>query len=903
MKFFQFLTEIVFGFSITDTARSKKRAIKALFPLSAVGRNLRAIFGVLGAFAFGLVALLANVAKSDELKRYEFDIPQQNVESALNNLATKAGMLLLFPYDQVQPAFSNPVVGKYTVEEALFILLENTELKGGLTEGGVITISRIASKSNNKQSQDTDNSGSAIERHLEEIIVTAQKRKESSQDVPLTINTFSGDHIRDFQINNPRDLQGYTPTLVFMSQSGGLASPQVYLRGIGNESFHVNAGSPVGFYVDGSYVGNISLYGFQVMDTERVEILKGPQGTLYGRNTTAGLINYIPNSPKVDDRMSGEFNITFGRFDMLNVDGVINLPLNSQSALRIAVKSEHNDGEFKNSAPDANVDEFGGLDSTAIRGSYLNEHNDRLTTKTSLYYGNSNGSPGVMQPVGVVDPAATPVTSSTGLVPCTSSVGIGANCATVSGFVADNDLYTSQNAQLGFSDIDAVGVRFQLDYDFSGFTLTSITTYDESESEQYSDVDGTPDALLNATFETEYDAFSQEFRLTSNTDGEWSWIVGANYYTDDVVQWEAIVVDYIETLFSTGYIGRDTLQSTTSQAIFGDVTYDLNNRMTLSAGLRITNDEREGEQTRFLMSSFVVTDVIRRNDGYANFKSSVIPPTERGNDWTEWSGRLSFTYDLAKDCMIYLTLSRGFKGGELSAAPSSVSEVSLSDPEFIEAVELGFKSQLNERMRLNLAAYHYDFSEQQVFVETPTTGSTTSQQLVNAGASTIYGFELESTIIPFDNFRLDLAASYMQAEFDEFLTDPADSNGDGDYGDRSGNRLANSPETYFSVIATYDIEVANGGAFKLQLDSNYQDNRFFSTENVPALSQDGYWLTSVRASYVAPGNKWDLSIWGKNLLDEEYVIGGFNFTGLAGGFYPLRIGPRQTWGITAGYRF
>lgn len=733
---------------------------------------------------------------------------------------------------------------------------------------------------------------------LEEVVVTAQRREESLQDVPLTINTFSGDHIKNFQINNPRDLQGHTPTLVFMSQSGGLASPQVYLRGIGNESFHVNAGSPVGFYVDGSYVGNISLYGFQVMDTERVEILKGPQGTLYGRNTTAGLINYIPHSPKIDDQISGEFNVTFGRFDTLNTDGVVNLPLNDQSALRVAVKSEHNDGEFKNRAPGADSDEFGGLDSTSVRASLLYEPNDRLTTKTSVYYGNSNGSPGVMQPVGVADPSSAP-----GLTPCSSPIGIGANCATVLGFVPDGDLYTSQNAQLGYSDVDAVGMRFQLDYEFSGFTLTSISTYDESESEQYSDVDGTPDDLLNATFETEYDSFSQEFRLTSNTDGDVSWIVGANYYTDDVVQWEAIVVDYIETLFSAGYIGRDTLQSTTSKAIFGDVTYDLTDRLTLSAGLRLTNDEREGEQARFLMSSFVATDVIRRDNGYANFKSSVIPPTERGNDWTEWSGRLSVTYDWTEEFMTYLTLSRGFKGGELSAAPSNVSQVSLSDPEFIEAIEVGFKSQLNERMRLNLAAYYYDFSEQQVFVETPTAGSTTSQQLINAGASTIWGIEVESTIIPFENLRLDLSASYMKAEFDEFLTDPTDSNGDGDFGDRSGNQLANSPELYFSAIASYDIHTDNGAVITIQVDSNYQDDRFFSTENAPALSQDGYWLTGARIKYSSPDDKWDLSIWGKNLLDEEYVIGGFNFTGLAGGLYPLRIGPRQTWGITAGYRF
>lgn len=742
---------------------------------------------------------------------------------------------------------------------------------------------------------------------LEEIVVTAQRREESLQDVPLTINTFSGDHIKDFQINNPRDLQGHTPTLVFMSQSGGLAAPQVYLRGIGNESFHVNAGSPVGFYVDGSYVGNISLYGFQVMDTERVEILKGPQGTLYGRNTTAGLINYIPKSPTIDDNMSGEFNITYGRFDTLNADAAVNIPLNDSSALRVAVKSEHNDGEFKNEAPGtpADTDEYGGLDATSIRVSYLDQHNDRLKTKTSVYFGNSDGAPGIMHPVGVLDPSSTPAPP---LVPCTGPLTIGTNCASVLGFVNNDDLYTSQHSELGFSDTEAIGLRFQLDYEFPTFTFTSITNFDDSETLLYIDTDGTPTALLNATLETEYDSFIQEFRLTSNTDGDLSWIVGANYYTDDVVQWEAIVVDYIEVLFGSGYIGRDTLQSTTSKAIFGDVTYDITDRLTISAGLRITRDEREGTQARFLMDSnvFDETSVIRRNMGYDNFKTPdtwVIPPTERSDDWTEWSGRISVTYDWSEEFMTYLTVSRGFKGGELSAAPSNVDQVSLSDPEFVEAIEVGFKSQPRDNVRFNLAAYYYDFSEQQVFVETPTSASTTNQQLINAGASTIWGVEAESTIIPFDNFRLDLSASYMKAEFDEFLTDPTDANGDGNLGDRSGNQLANSPELYFSVIATYDIHMDNGGVVTLQADTNYQDDRFFSSENVPTLSQEGYWLTGARVSYTSPDGNWDISAWGKNLADEEYVIGGFNFTGLAGGMYPLRVGPRQSWGITAGYRF
>ena len=745
---------------------------------------------------------------------------------------------------------------------------------------------------------------------IEEIVVTAQRRDENLQDVPITVNVFSSRDINDLVINNARDLVGHTPSLVFMSTSSNLTAPSIYLRGLGNESFHANAGSPVGVYVDGSYVGSNTAYGFQLMDVDRVEVLKGPQGTLYGRNTTAGLINYIPRKPVIGDGFAGDLSVSYGRFDTWNVQGAVNVPLSDAAAMRIAVKSHHSEGQFSNVSSSFSADDYGGHDTTSVRASLLLEPAEGVRVLASGYYGDLDGSPGIGTALALLDPATTPVGFATGLalVPCGEPLAIGSNCADVAGFVPNGDIYTSEKAYPGMEDAQSYGFRLQLDYDFANFTFTSISTYDDTERKVLNDSDHLPSALLDGNLGSDYESFSQEVRLTSTHAGPFNWIAGFYYYTDDVIQWEGVAVPYIEHLFraGTGFIGRDLEQETTTYAFFGDVTYEFSERLEFAVGLRVTNDDRKGDQYRFLMDPSLINrnTYLGRAEGYANRTRDVFPVTRLEDDWTEVSGRVSLSYRLSDAVTTYVTGARGFKGGEINGAPNSPDNISLSDPEFLTSVEVGIKADLaDRRARLNLSGFYYDFTDQQVFVEEPTERGSTRQIISNAGSSTIYGMEAQALVIPADNLRLNLMAAWMDAEFDEFVIDPYDLNNDGDLNDKSGNKLANAPEWFFSAIARYDIPLGQGGKVTLQADANLQDDRFFTVDNDPLLEQDSYWLVGARATYFSPDGNWDLSLWGKNLADEEYFVGGFNFRGLVGQIYPLTVGERLTWGVTANYRF
>ncbi len=743
---------------------------------------------------------------------------------------------------------------------------------------------------------------------IEEIVVSAQRRDENLQDVPITVNVFSSKDINDLAINNARDLVGHTPSLAFMSTSSNLTAPSIYLRGLGNESFHANAGSPVGVYVDGSYVGNNTAYGFQLMDVDRVEVLKGPQGTLYGRNTTAGLINYIPRKPVIEDGLSGNVSAGYGRFDTWNIQGAVNMPLSDSAALRVAVKSDHTNGQFENVSPTFNTDDYGGHDATSVRGTLLFQPSDRLRVLASGFYGDLDGPPGIGVALGVLDPTTAPVSFATrlALVPCRESIAVGSNCSDVAGFVPNGDIYVSEKDSPGGEDAQSYGFRLQLDYDFETFTFTSISTYDNTEREVFNDTDNLPSGLLVASLASDYESFSQELRLTSSHGGPFSWIAGFYYYTDDVIQWEGVAVPYIDSLFGFGYVGRDLEQETSTYAFFGDVAYEFSDRLELTAGLRVTNDERKGDQFRFNIDSALIArnSFLNRADGMANNVRVLFPVTHLENDWTEVSGRVSLTYRWSDEVSTYVTGARGFKGGEINGAPGNADNISLSGPEFLTSVEVGIKAELwDRRTRLNLSGFYYDFTDQQVFVEEPTATGSTSQVISNAGSSTIYGVEAQAVIVPAENLRLNLTAAYMEAEFDEFLIDPHDLDNDGDLKDKSGNKLANAPELFLSALARYDIPLAHGGKVTLQADANLQDDRFFTVDNNPFLAQDSYWLVGARVTYLPPGENWDLSFWGKNLTDEEYFVGGFDFRGLAGSIYPLSVGERMTWGVTGNYRF
>jgi len=751
---------------------------------------------------------------------------------------------------------------------------------------------------------------------LEEIVVTATKRTESLQDVGISVSAFSGDQISSMNVTDSTDLLSRVANLNIGSSQSPSTNANVFLRGVGSTGVSFNLQSGVGFYSDEVVLNSPVVNVLQLYDLERVEVLRGPQNTLYGRNTTGGAVNYISRKPEIGGEVNGYVNARVGRFSQVDIEAAVGGPIGDSAAYRFAVDTRSRDGIRENLISGRDDEE---IDKKAFRAQLAFEPSDNVSINLKAHVERVRDDDQRKVPVNGFDP--NDLTS-----PCTETNKPG-TCATSRGFIGSTD-WREVHSDLVKApmEVDAGGASASITIDFENFSLTSITGYEENEQRLVNDADGTPSPGFHFYLDSEQEQISQELRLASNTDSDIRWIVGAYYFNEDQ---DGTTGPLFGTPMGTMLVRSYAEFENTSTSVYGEIEYDVSERVTLKGGLRFGTDKIEGRSVALLafegvlgmnfdeslingahLPSFPVLEQAARDNGVAVFTGGeanpvgggpnrliiVGGPTDPGaqiNDtsWDEWGGTVGVDFAMNDDVLVYGKWSRGYKSGRFNQAPMSIMNLdpttgrSLGDtpvePEIVEAYEVGAKVEFAEgRARLNASIFYNDYTDQQInqFINGEFT-------VVNAD-SEIVGGEIELNAVPADNWYVDLSLGFLDTDVKNPTNSPL-----------LGEELPYAPETTGRIAVRKDWNLSNGSLMSFDIEGRYADGRWFNLAN-SGRKGPSYSVTNAQLSYLfGDSQQYRLSLWGKNIFEEEwltFVTPG----GSQAGADSAVLSPPRTYGLT-----
>ncbi len=688
---------------------------------------------------------------------------------------------------------------------------------------------------------------------LEEIIVTAQKRDESLQDVPISETVLSSEAIRSMQFSSGSEIARQTPNLN-VSKLGNEDQPKFAMRGISTSAFNLNASSATGVFTDEVFVSSSFLGGQQMFDMERVEVLRGPQGTLFGKNTTAGAINFITKAPTFEQE--GYVAASLGNNNFKNVTGAINTPLvEDKLAARLAFNYTDSDGWVDNACSGGGLaglcsgeEDLSSIDNHAVRLGLLYEDGDFDATLRLLSVRSNPTNIGVY----------TRGTNPDG----TNVAGINPRVNPISGKPFD----TLEGAydRTGHIKVEGDGGYLTMNWSLGDYQITSITSH--LNGHFYNPVDG-DGSFLNLTalvFATDSKETGQDLRLSTSFDGPFNFIAGLYYFQDKN--------DILFDLKVSGAPGEHLYQSQTYQqtrtqyAAYFDATYDFTDKLIGYAGIRWTDDKGEVENFN------VANDITPAFTGAPI--TLVFDDGHHKRDYhdSEPTGRIGVRYHFNDDTMGYAQFARGYRSSEVNGGALNEASLTVVSPEFLDAYEVGLKTQLlDNRVSLNSALFYYDFSDQQFINAT----SITDQQLVNAGASSILGLELEAVARLTTNLQISAGLGWLDTEYDELVLTNPNTNASIDL---SGNKLIEAPELSGNLAIDYTIPMSEGEV-TAHFDTAYVSSQFYTAfnDNPAAFPQnlnesDAFWESNARLSF-NHNDQYEVSLWVKNLNDNDEIAG------------------------------
>ncbi|MDF8331782.1 TonB-dependent receptor [Novosphingobium cyanobacteriorum] len=696
-----------------------------------------------------------------------------------------------------------------------------------------------------------------------EIVVTAAKRSENLQSVPISVSAVGGEQLAKSRITNVDSLVTKVANLQLTSIVGD-NTPIFALRGVSMSDYSLNQSSPVATYYDEVYKGNFAFLGVAMYDLERVEVLRGPQGTLYGKNTTGGAVNLISRDAKLGET-SGYINAGYGNYNRVDVNGAVNVPLGEKAALRVAGTFARADGWFKNVVP--GMPDLAETREWAVRGTLKWEPVDgvKFTLRASHSFQNPRNYGIYAQPEAVNRPG-------------------------LSTWEIASDVPDRRRAR-------TTSVALTANIDVSDtLTVTSITSYDKGTLFFREDTDGTASRLLEIPYYDKASQFAQDLRLTSNFGGPFEFILGAYYNREKVFNSTSFEIATDVDVNEDGVIDAadcaagfplackvsnrfDQLKK--SFALYTDLKYKLTDALTMRGGLRYTHDT--GDQTGFVSNAFGYDDVLVTN---------LIPLSALRFKTNNVSGKLGFDYKLASGDLLYASVSRGYRAPSFNAqAFFDPSELSVAKAEQVTSYEVGAKTQFwDRRVTLNMAAFYYDYKNQQFINVDPTTAA---QTLLNIPKSRIYGAEAELTVRASDAFTLHGGLGLLSTKIKTGTVSGVDV---------SGNRLSNAPSLTFN--AGIDLTVVKGsfGEISVHPEIAYQASQFFEVINVPRLRMASYALVGGHIDWESEDGRFNASVWGRNLGNKLYFTSRVDL--LAGfGFDYNHIGNPRTYGVTVGAKF
>ena len=699
--------------------------------------------------------------------------------------------------------------------------------------------------------QESDKNQQAKEQELETITVTAQKRSQSIQEVPISIATMSGEKF-DAIFSSGDDITALAIKVpgLYAETSNGRAAPRFYIRGLGNTDFDLAASQPVSIIMDEVVMENVILKSFPLFDVQQVEVIRGPQGTLFGRNTTAGIIKFDSVKPRQD--FDAYVKTTAGTLGQLNLEGAVGGGLTDELSARLSLLSQHRSDWVDNAYTGEN-DAMGGYNERAGRLQLLWEASD-FDALLNVHSRNYDGTSSLFR-ANILSPGSDKLNEN-----------------------YDRDTVWYDNPTANSQSYDAWGASLKVDFQLDGMTLTSISAIEKADGGGIGDIDGgTPDGPgfipFGAVTEDQLkdlEQYTQEIRLASDTNEALSWQVGGFYFDS------TFGVNSIDGFFGA----TEVFHGNTSWALFGQTSYKVNDKLDVTGGIRYTDDVKTFSVGLQNVNGFAL--VI----GAAGIQQ--YDPIKVSDDNISWE--LSANYRLTDKTSLFARVADGFRAQSIQGrdvafeAPPSVAK-----SETIMSYEVGAKSDLlNNTLRLNGALFYYTIDDIQL---SAIGGETQGNQLINADKGVGYGFEFDFDYRALPNLSIGGGFSYNNTELqDDNLTVAPCGSGMCTVLDQmnaqdlaliDGNPFPQAPETILTLNARYDFPIESGeiyvyGDYQLQGKTNlflYESAEFKSNNNYEA---------GLRVAYINYDNNYEVGVFGRNITDQDNLKGAIDFNNLTG---------------------
>jgi iron complex outermembrane receptor protein len=666
--------------------------------------------------------------------------------------------------------------------------------------------------------------GWAEETLIEEVIVTAQKRAESAQDVPISMEVVQGHQIEDFQIRTVQSLQNYVPNLLVQSSPGNDA---IFIRGFGSQAANYAFDQSVSIYVDGIYGGRNRQFMAPFFDVERVEVMRGPQGALLGKNTAAGAVSVVTAGPteELEGRLTSSYNFDREGYEAY---GYLSGPLSDAWSGRIAATVTDLDGYVDNHALSSR--DTTQLDNKLVRGSLRFEPNESLDVTAKIEY---------------LD-FTTDGTSAVRVSPTDAELDDEKNAGPAI-YHPEEDVQDSWNGSL------------TANFSFGEFIVTSITGYSSFEDDKWvGGGAGNPENWLS-TFNEEFDQFSQELRVLSPTDRTFEWIVGLYYDTSDYEQFNASEYrDFVGIPGFNGGIHHEFDQDADTMSAFSIGTWHVSNRLRISGSARYTDNEKDG-----------------RFDQFADYGIPIGAPTSLEDSINEQNTDLSASiqFNLNDSAMVYASYGEGSKAGGFVAQRAATAQAFTFEDEQSTNYELGLKSTLAQgRLRLNLTLYNLEFEDLQVsFYEPSIPGFITG----NAAEATSKGVESEIVWQILPNLQLAGSVAYLDAEYDDFPgaqcpASASDCDPVTNTTNLAGTTIVGASDWTGNLRGSFDYPLSDGFRLYLTIVGYFRSEYTTSSDQDPIYGvQDGYDKWDARVEIADAGGHWGVALVGKNITNEK----------------------------------
>jgi iron complex outermembrane receptor protein len=730
-----------------------------------------------------------------------------------------------------------------------------------------------------------------------EIIVTARRTSERLQDVPVAVTAFGASALEGRSVDTLDQVAKFTPNIRFdgaAALSGGNYNATVFVRGVGQNDFAIFSDPGVGFYVDDVYYARSIGGVMDAVDIESVQVLRGPQGTLFGRNTIGGAVLIGTGTPDVNQRF-GKVEATFGSFERIDGKGYVNLPIvEGKSALRLSMATLNRNGYVKRLSDGGTQ---GDRSAQVLRAKLRLLPSDTVTIDLGADYTRARETSAPSDLLAVANaPGITGVpflaNYNRAVAPTLDIIAPNGQRSLNTSFLTASPFETWAGGP-NDNDLDLWGLQGTVSWELGDATLKSVTAYRDMQAYFTRDGDNTPYTFRQTTNRDDQWQASQELQLTGKTlSSRLSYVLGAFYFKEEAT--DIATADLALGLWPTGggnvggtpgYVGPLSpavfIANSTdnrSLAAYGQVDWEFVPRLSATLGARYTDDSKTFTSRNTLQRNLVQFIDVTREDSFKKF-----------------TPRAGLNFKATEDLLLYASFSRGFKQGGFNGRPlAGPQEVTAFEPEVLDSWELGAKAQwFDRRLTTNLALFHSIYNDIQL-----TVNQTPLNFVANAAKGTINGFELETVVQPTRWFAINAAIGYLDAQYDEV--------GQG-LGPTQilpitvNSQFVKAPKWTGTAGVDVSRDFANGSSGQLRVDYTVYSRIYHDVANTPLITDGGYGLFNARLTYALPGESLQLSVFGTNLTDELYLVSG-NASG-AFGLAEASYGRPPEYGLTVSYRF